>query len=894
MSDSSSREIKSSSDTSLLESALNNRFRRICRLNVLFAGLDKAPKLPWEKWQTTPQRDDDVIAYYNAMEPQNITCWGLICGYNELTAIDFDWPWIYRLWRKQFGDRADTLTMQTPNGGFRPYFLSTSSITDDKFKETLHVEIKGPGRFVVYEGRAKREDGSIGEYKVTVNKPMRSDDTIIQATLTFLKELSSRLSFLQWNCLQPYFSKKQIIDLPHDVRLFITDIMVYEGLGDDEICELFRDLLDFDAAKTRYQIDYTRKRVQGGLKPPSCNTFWKMLNWNPDECRGCARKQRVLDDSEFTLQGFHLTCKGGKAFLIDRTGKPVWSCNLESLDGPRAKNQLKEITGLDEREVNKVTAAFTFSLQQKEDSQEDKKIEEGLKPIEITLSQEELQRRAVELLKSSDLLYRVKTICEKGVIADRYRFVLGEDDKKLLAFLIAISAKSQWPQSIWTTGSSGFGKSNLIVVTLKLMPSGYAKIRSYLTGAGLRYGKQDYKVLFIREWRQFAEQDIRLMSREDGSYTFEVAVKDRETGEWTTQEGEIPAKTIITTSAERLPSIQMLRRCWLLSVDETPKLTEDINKRKANYRAGKVEPASPDEIAVIQQAVLLLEPADVIIPYAEHLVNLVAWDRTRLDYFLDIISVVAWLHQIRRVKDSTGKIVATPADLYMAMRISWSTLMQSLMQLPERLKRCWQLLPDDPKAAGLTTKELALALSVAQSTVRGYLADLINLNYAVSERREKSRERQYWKSGTAMGTAESAESAFSRCDWLEIAASVENALKQAPLEDVLNQQGGSEEFQVCDPLTGENAALPPPTDSAHVVENPETGSSRRKELDSGVSHVLNGHSAHSALQQERLQPPFTHTGECAICRQRRPLRRDRFNERYVCQACYDEPPTSRS
>lgn len=485
-------------------------------------------------------------------------------------------------------------------------------------------------------------------------------------------------------------------------------------------------------------------------------------------------------------------------------------------------------------ELSKVGEQLGESDQAAGRDAEARSIVEGLQKIQPDITEEMLKEWALTLLRSPGLLFQVKQIYEKGVMVDRYRFVLGEDDKKLLIFAISASAKTSWPQSLWTTGSSGFGKTNMMMVTLALMPPGYAKVRSYLTGAGLRYGSKDYKVLFIREWRQFAEQDIRLMSREDGAYTYEIAVRDPETHEWTTQVGEIPAKTVMTTSAERLPSAQMLRRCWLLSVDETPELTELVNKRKSEYRAGKVEPAGPDEIAVARYAVTLLEPAEVVVPYAELLVDLVSWDRSRLDYFLDMTSIIAWLHQYQRFRNGEGKIIATPADLYMAIRICWSTLMQSLLQLPDRLKKCWNVLPEDPTVEGKTTKEIALELSVSQSAVRNYLSDLINLNYAVSERKKGSREKLYWKVVTLLPSNASVLSTCDTLKWKEITALTERALENAPLQVSHNTQGVSRGIFVLDPLMGDNITLVSPPQlcdtSKEATEKPRSP----KEADSEV------------------------------------------------------------
>ncbi|MHA1632674.1 MAG: hypothetical protein ACTSXC_07725, partial [Candidatus Freyarchaeota archaeon] len=190
---------------------------------------------------------------------------------------------------------------------------------------------------------------------------------------------------------------------------------------------------------------------------------------------------------------------------------------IMTLQDHAEKWQLEEAPEVGEKQGESIQAA--------PDGAEARRILRELHDIQPDITEEVLREHALTFLRSPNLLFQVKQIYEKGVMVDRYRFVLGEDDKKLLTFAIAASAKTLWPQSLWATGTSGFGKTNMIMVTLALMPPGYAKVRSYLTGAGLRYGSQDYKVLFIREWRQFAEQDIRLVSREDGAYTYEIAVR---------------------------------------------------------------------------------------------------------------------------------------------------------------------------------------------------------------------------------------------------------------------------------------------------------------------------------------------------------------------------------
>jgi predicted transcriptional regulator len=471
------------------------------------------------------------------------------------------------------------------------------------------------------------------------------------------------------------------------------------------------------------------------------------------------------------------------------------------------------------------------------------------------IPREILDAQAMEFLHDPALLYRVKTLLEKGFQVDRYRFVLGEDDKKLLTFLIGISAQTPWPQNEWWTGSSGFGKTNVVITTLALMPPGYVKQRSYLTPGGLRYGSQNYKVLFLKEWRYSSEQDFRLTSKEDGGYIYEIAVRDPETGEMTTQVGEIPAKTIITTSAERLPSEQMLRRCWLLSADESDELTERVNKRKAEYAAGKVEPASQAEVAVVQRAIQLLQPVDVVIPYAEELVNIAPWDRTRLDFLFDIIRVIAYLYQYQRPKDSQNRIVATPADLYIALRVAWPTFMKTLCQLPDRLRRVLERLPREEDENGKSAKELASELGLSQSTVRGYLADLVNLGYAYEEKIPGQHGKRYWASSRSAELLNTAESIIQQLNWQKIADFAKKAAITPPPGSVESEQGYDAITGVVDPLTGEEVSLLPPSQNSTLSKGDEIGQISQKEAKIGEFSAENKSSAQ--FSSSAVPPSFS-------------------------------------
>jgi hypothetical protein len=552
------------------------------------------------------------------------------------------------------------------------------------------------------------------------------------------------------------------------------------------------------------------------------------------------------------LGQYTLAVKGEKAFLLDNSGSAVWSCNAGSLDSFQKKKQLIEVTKCSATDIDEATAKLLFSLEREHEDRETREINRALNAVEknVTLSEGQLNVKGLELLEHGELLSKAKEVYDKGVLVDKYRFVLGEDDGKLLMSSHCYSAVSRWPQSVFVTGGSGFGKTNLVLVALCQVPAEWAKILSYVTPAALRYSpNQDYKILFIKEHRRTGEQDIRLIKNEDGGYTYEIAVRDPDSGQMTTQTGSICAKTVIETSTS-LSSVESLRRDWLRSVNESPELTSKINHRKAEYRAGKIQPSTADELAIIQHAVAQLDPQlDVVIPYAEQLEDLTAWDRSRFDDLLDEISFIAWIHQKQRPVDNQGRIIATPADLYLALRIAGGTLLQSLQKLPVRLGKVLDVLPGTNSVTGLTVKELVLERKIGESTARQYRAEVQNLGYVVGDQKQGTRENQYWRlESPSVGTAELLlKKTFSNPKWAEIVNSVKRALEQA---DPVSAELLNGVWSVTDPLADDAIVR---LDADHIEIPGSALQQIKKRTDSDDSEQKEAEAEHLPAEPENQQ-----------------------------------------
>jgi hypothetical protein len=279
----------------LLDDALSNIHRRKHKLNIAFARLDKAPLHDWKDLQDSSQSDDSIRTCYSQVQ-SDVKSWGFICGRNGLLGIDFDWGWVYRLWTKCFAERAETLTVRTPNGGFRPFFRVENPRTDDTFKNTLHCEFKGIGRFAVLEGEALREDGTKGEYQLTKDFEIRRDDQILDDTLHWLKELFNQFDFLNYSCIKAQLRRK-VLNPDHNLRLILSSFMAYRGLSVEHALNFFEDCPNFDDSRTHYQLEYTKSRTKQGLKPPRCEKLQEMLTWDEQSCIGCARRDTKTPDT---------------------------------------------------------------------------------------------------------------------------------------------------------------------------------------------------------------------------------------------------------------------------------------------------------------------------------------------------------------------------------------------------------------------------------------------------------------------------------------------------------------------------------------------------------------------------------------------------------------------
>lgn len=201
-----------------------------------------------------------------------------------------------------------------------------------------------------------------------------------------------------------------------------------------------------------------------------------------------------------------------------------------------------------------------------------------------------------------------------------------------------------------------------------------------------------------------------------------------------------------------------------LAVDEQPLQTAAIHCRQRAAYAGCGVQSDREALRRRQQnAQRLLEPLEVVIPFAEHLTFRADQTRYRRDHakYLGMIAVLALLHQHQReqiAQASGGQnrrcVVATLEDLELANRLAAEALagradalLPQSRQLLAELERFVLRRAEAEGVAGgqlrFTQREARESLGWSDRSLRRHLTRLVELEYLVVYRTGRGNQRTY-------------------------------------------------------------------------------------------------------------------------------------------------------
>ena len=373
-------------------------------------------------------------------------------------------------------------------------------------------------------------------------------------------------------------------------------------------------------------------------------------------------------------------------------------------------------------------------------------------PEKRILTEQERQR-AIKFLKSKNLLKRTnQAIGKSGVI--------GEENNRLLMYLVFTSRLREQPLHIVSLGGSGTGKTYLQEKVAELIPDDQKLEITAISENALYYfdrkelknklvliedldGANDDKVLFaIRE----------LQSKRRISKT--IPIKDSKGNLKTiTLQVEGPISLAGTTTRERLYE-DNANRSLLIYLDGSKDHKEKIMAYQRQVSAGKINKQQEEQMRQFMQDVQsVLRPMRVINPFAEMLAlpqSVFKPLRTN-SHYLHFIETVTFYHQWQRevkVNQQTGEqhIETTIEDIEEANRLLKDVLLAKSDELTKACRRFLELIRvylKSEKRDSFYSGDLRIKYRIAPTTLNRHLKDLRKYGYIKVVSGSKSKGYEY-------------------------------------------------------------------------------------------------------------------------------------------------------
>ncbi|MEM2030756.1 MAG: hypothetical protein QXV35_05365, partial [Archaeoglobaceae archaeon] len=312
---------------------------------------------------------------------------------------------------------------------------------------------------------------------------------------------------------------------------------------------------------------------------------------------------------------------------------------------------------------------------------------EGRKEEKELEVDEELKKKANDLLNRKDILKVVRQILDKRIV--------GEDENKLLLFLICLSKEVE-PQACLLVSESGAGKSYMLHQILEIFIEDVLWFSRITPSALDRIGRDLTGKIFAIEEEAGITPEAEAMIRawiSEGQLKLLTTVRDEE-GNIKTAEIETKGKPVfLSTTTKRKIDDERETRIWIISPDPSEEQTKLVNLFSAEREARVNFDTGDEEIRVLREALKILRGENkntiVKIPFATKLAESFPSERVRArrDFkkLLALIKVSAYLHSRNRPKIETenGKkvIIATPGDLGIVWRLITKAIKPTLTGL---------------------------------------------------------------------------------------------------------------------------------------------------------------------------------------------------------------------
>lgn len=376
------------------------------------------------------------------------------------------------------------------------------------------------------------------------------------------------------------------------------------------------------------------------------------------------------------------------------------------------------------------------------------------KSIEEATKEE--KAKAEKLLADPKLLDHALSLGRKHLI--------GEDNLIKQNFIFTISGQTHYPISEIITGHSGSGKNESIRAISPLIPEDWLFEFTTSTPEAIKYLPEDFKgTMIIYELAGIRSETgtlgLRSIGEGKGIKTI-YPMRDEITGKMTLGETQTNAKNFISTDSGLDVAADLYRRVFKNSMNDSLTLTKRVCAKKmrdASIPESLRARLFPEQNKSVysekdfKNALALLDfSLEVVIFPPTALLGLIDLAnkkeqevalRTQIERILNVIKILALIHQRQRIKltfEENTYVIADCEDVELALTILETAIIETVTRIEKRQKEALEIIEKSDK---LNKNQLAEKLRCSSVTAARILKTLAKNGYLKEV--ESSKPFQY-------------------------------------------------------------------------------------------------------------------------------------------------------
>jgi predicted transcriptional regulator len=373
----------------------------------------------------------------------------------------------------------------------------------------------------------------------------------------------------------------------------------------------------------------------------------------------------------------------------------------------------------------------------------------GNKPKAVELTTEEI-KQAEKLLKTKDLLNHTNNLIGKSG-------VIGEENNRLLMYIIFTSRKMANPLHIISMGASGTGKSHLQETVAKLIPEEDTLSVTDLSESSFYYfdtNELSHKLMLIEDL-DGAESALYPLRELQSKKTITKTLVERKVSGQKTVHRTVHGPVCVAgcTTKEQIYE-DNANRSFLIHIDQSTAQDQKIMQFQRQLSAGKINMLEQQQIrTLLKNSQRILKPLKVVNPYAEllELPSSVFKPRRTNAHYLHFIEAVTFYNQYQRevkVEKDTGVeyIITDIEDIENANKLLKDILIKKSDTLSPACRNYFEHLKMHllgEKITTFTNKNMSFKLNKSLTSVKRYHQELYNKHFLKIKKKNKQKGFEY-------------------------------------------------------------------------------------------------------------------------------------------------------